>query len=111
AVSLVDLAYGCKHLRLEILVRGELGSRRRRNDKHREATAKLRRFLPQAVERTEPLGNSFRVIDAVDADAERAIASRVPLSQGTRRASLSSVNARRSYAATSMLIGKTPRAM
>jgi len=32
AISLIDLTYGRKHLRLQILIGGELGSRRRCHD-------------------------------------------------------------------------------
>ena len=74
----------CEHFGFEVLVRRELGARRRRDDDHRESAAQLRRLLPEPIERAQSLRNSFRVVDAIDADAERAPAPRITLAQRAR---------------------------
>ena len=69
AIPLVDVPDGIEEVGFEILVRRELGARWRRDDDHRESIAQLGGVMPQPVERPQPLGDAFRVVDAVDADA------------------------------------------
>ncbi|MDF1501664.1 hypothetical protein [Roseisolibacter sp. H3M3-2] len=68
----VDRVDRRRDLVLERLVGGDLAARRRGDEQEGQAAAQLGRLLPQQVERAQPLGDPLRVVDAVDADAERA---------------------------------------
>ena len=98
-----------RHFVLEEIVRGHIAARRRADEDEGEPFAQLGRLGPQRVERADALGNSLRVVDAIDADAELPRTFRVALAQRVdARRALSGATAIASNRSTSMLIGKAP---